>query len=283
MDAKLIFPSLDGFEPTRQTLQLYSRVVAAIPRSHGQFHPRWRHISLKVQPDGLITAPVALPDGGTLRLKMGLVDHQIVLTMDGERLAAFGMADGISSSAMADKVLGEVAKLGLSGEYDRARFENPEPRVYDPDLVSEFLKALVEVDRIFEQHRATLPGEPGPVQFWSHGFDLAFEWFGTRVEVYEENGEPQEIPAQLNLGFFPGGPETAPYFYSNPWPFEGDQLLGQVLPEGASWHTEGWQGTILPYEALKTDPQAEQRLLAYAERVFELAAPTISATDRETS
>jgi hypothetical protein len=274
----MIFPSLDGFEPTRQTLQLYSRVVAAVPRSHGKFHPKWWHISLKVQPDGLITDPVALPDGGTLRLKMDLVAHQIVLMVDGQRLAAFGMAGGTSASAMGNKVLGEVARLCLTGEYDRARFENSEPRPYDPDLVSEFRKALVEADRIFKQYRSTLPGEPGPVQFWPHGFDLAFEWFGTRLEVYEENGQREEIPAQLNLGFFPGGPETAPYFYSNPWPFEGAQLLGQALPEGASWHTEGWQGTILPYEALRTDPQAEQRLLAYAERVFELAAPTLSAT-----
>jgi hypothetical protein len=277
MEPKTVFPSLAGFEPTRQTLQLYSRAVSAVPRAHGKFNPKWWHVSLKVQPDGLITDPVALPDGGALRLKLDLVTHQIILIANGERLAAFGMAEGTSSSAMGDRVLGEVAKLGLRGEYDRARFENHDRREYDPERVGEFLKALVEAERILKQHRATLPGESGPVQLWPHGFDLAFEWFGTRVEVYEENGERHESPAQLNLGFFPGGPETAPYFYSNPWPFEGDDLLGKALPEGASWHTEGWQGTILPYEALEADPGAEQRLLAYAGRVFELSAPTLTA------
>jgi hypothetical protein len=276
MESKTVFPSLAGFEPTRQTLQLYSRVVSAVPRAHGEFHPKWWHVSFKVQPDGLISDPVALPDGGAVRLKMDLVAHQIVLTANGERLASFGMAEGTSSSEMGNRVLGEVAKLGLMGDYDRARFENDDRRAYDPGRVSEFLKALVKADRIFEQHRETLPGERGPVQLWPHGFDLAFEWFGTRVEVYEENGERQELPSQLNLGFFPGGPETAPYFYSNPWPFEGDKLLGKELPEGASWHTNGWQGTILPYKALEADPAAEQRLLAYAKRVFELAAPTLT-------
>lgn len=277
MDAKTIFPSLAGFEPTRQTLQLYSRVISAVPRAYGEFHPKWWHVSLKVQPDGLITDPVALPGGGALRLKMDLVAHQIVLSAKGERVASFGMAEGTSSSDMGDKVLGEAAKLGLTGEYDQARFENRDRREYDLTLVGEFLKALVEADRIFKQHRAALPGKPGPVQLWPHGFDLAFEWFGTRVEVYEEDGERQEYPSQLNLGFFPGGPETAPYFYSNPWPFEEDKLLGQALPEGASWHTNGWQGTILPYEVIEADPAAEQRLLAYAERVFELSAPTLAA------
>ena len=277
MAANTVFPSLAGFEPTRQTLQLYSRVVAAVPRAHGEFHPKWWHVSLKVQPDGLVTDPVALPDGGAIRLKMDLVAHEIVLTAGGERVASFGMAEGTSSSDMGDGVLGEVARLGLRGEYDRARFKDHDRREYDSRLAGEFFKALVAADRIFQQHRATLPGEPGPVQLWPHGFDLAFEWFGSRVEVYEEHGERYEYPAQLNLGFFPGGPETAPYFYSNPWPFEEGELLGKALPEGASWHTSGWQGTILPYEALEADPAAEQRLMDYARRVFELSAPTLSA------
>ncbi|MGD9046539.1 MAG: DUF5996 family protein, partial [Anaerolineae bacterium] len=119
MESNAIFPSLAGFEPTRQTLQLYSRVVAAVPRAHGEFHPQWWHVSLKVRPDGLITDPVALPDGGALRLKMDLVAHQIVLTANGERVASFAMAGGTSSSEMGDRVLGEVAELGLAGEYAR--------------------------------------------------------------------------------------------------------------------------------------------------------------------
>jgi hypothetical protein len=138
---------------------------------------------------------------------------------------------------------------------------------------------LVNANRIFQQHRATLSGETGPVQLWPHGFDLAFEWFGPRVHVFEERGERQELPSQLSLGFFPGSPGVAPYFYSNPWPFETDALLGQPLPEGARWHTEGWQGTLLPYEVLVGDPNADERLLAYARRVFELTAPTLIAEE----
>ncbi len=83
-----------------------------------------------------------------------------------------------------------------------------------------------------------------------------------------------EHPAQLNLGFYPGG---RPYFYSNPWPFEGGVLLEQELPHGAEWHTEGWQGTILYYDQLQDDPDAESKLLEYAAAVFELSLPTLSA------
>jgi hypothetical protein len=270
------FPSLEGFEPTRRTLQLYSRVITAVPRAHNTPHPKWWHISLKVQPDGLITDEVSLPNGRALRFKMDLVRHEILLTVDGKTQRSFAMSAGQSSSALADDVLGVIAELGLSGDYKREGFEDDEPREYSPEHVGRFLTALVNADRIFKQHRTTLEGEVGPVQFWPHGFDLSFEWFGSRVEVYEEEGKEVEYPSQLNLGFFPGGPDTEPYFYSNPWPFEGEALLEEELPEGASWHTEGWQGTILPYEELVGDPGAEARLLAYARRVFELAAPTLT-------
>lgn len=93
---------------------------------------------------------------------------------------------------------------------------------------------------------------------------------------YEEEGEVHELPSQLNLGFFPGSGEVEPYFYSNPWPFEKDQLVDESLPAGAKWHTENWQGTILPYSKVVADPNAEERLLAYARAVFEIARPTLT-------
>ncbi len=276
MNIEILFPSLEGIEPTRRTLQLYSRVITAVPRAHGTPHPKWWHVSLKVLPDGLMSDQVRLPDGRALRFKMDLVRHEILLTVDGDTARSFDMTAGQSSSSLAEDVLSTVAALGLGGAYDRERFEDDEPRAYSPEHVGSFLTALVNADRLFKQHRATLDGEPGIVQLWPHGFDLAFEWYGSRVEVYEEEGKEVENPSQLNLGFFPGGPDVAPYFYSNPWPFEGEALLGQALPDGASWHTEGWQGTVLPYEALAGEPDAEARLLAFARRVFELAAPTLT-------
>jgi hypothetical protein len=276
MSSEILFPSLDGFEPTRQTLQLYSRVISAVPRAFGEFHPKWWHVSLRVQPDGLLTDKVSLPDARELRLKMDLVDHRILMLVDDDVLETFSMLAGRSSTALANDLLDVATRLGLVGEVDRSKFESDEPREYDRAQARAFLTALVNADRIFEVHRSTLKGETGPVQLWPHGFDLAFEWFGTRVEEYEEEGDLQRIPAQLNLGFFPGGPGTAPYFYSNPWPFEGTALLDESLPEGASWHTEGWQGTYLPYKTLREEEGAEERLLAFAARVFEVSAPTLS-------
>ena len=54
---------------------------------------------------------------------------------------------------------GAVAELGLTGDYDRQRFDDEEPRDYDPAAVESFLAALVRADAILKRHRETLVGE----------------------------------------------------------------------------------------------------------------------------
>jgi len=275
---EILFPPLNDFEATRTTLHAYIKGVGVIPKTHAPAHPKWYHSSFEVYPDGLIAEKVALPEGGHIRIKMDLRKHNVILeTNYGERWV-FTMNGGLTSTEFAYRLIKTVAKLGLKGKYNWERFGSDEPRLYNPEAAGDFLTALVNVDRIFRDHRDTLAGHIGPVQFWSHNFDLAFEWFGTRVETYEQNGQTTESPAQLNLGFFPGG---EPYFYSSPWPFEADQLLDQELPADASWHTEGWQGAFLPYEALVGDKNAEARLREFARRVFEIASPTLLAGSPE--
>ena len=269
------FPALTDWEPTRKTLQLYSRVVGAVPRAHAEFHPQWWHISLKVQSGGLVTGRMDLPKGGQFWLKIDLQQHKIFILTDDGVFQVFSMTDGLSATEMADQILAALTDLGLKGEYARDKFEDDEPREYNPEAAGRYLTALVNADRIFKEHKATLSGDTGPVQLWPHGFDLAFEWFGTRVETYEHDGEVQEYPSQINLGFYPGDPDTAPYFYSNPWPFEAGELLSHPLPAGASWHTEGWQGTIVLYDELADDENAASRLREYAQAVFEIGSPTL--------
>lgn len=269
-----LFPSLENFEPTRQTLHNYANVVGVVPRAHAVFHPQWWHISLRLTERGLKTAVMPLPDGQTFWLEMDLRRHNILLQTGYGGTQVFSMTAGLTGTEMGDAVLTAVTNLGLSGEYVREKFESDDARTYEPAQAENFFTVLSHVHLIFAEHRATLTGKMGPLQVWPHGFDLAFEWFGPRTERYEEHGTVKELPSQINLGFYPGGD---PYFYSNPWPFAGEQLLDKPLPDGAAWHTEGWQGSILPYQELINDENAESRLRAYAQAVFDLAAPTLAA------
>lgn len=275
------FPPLNNWEPTKKTLHLYSQAVGVIPRTHAEFHPKWWHVSLKVQGDGLITDEMPLPNGDSFRLFVDLREHLLRLTTSKGEGTTVSMTEGLSGTQFGERLIAAVADMGLRGEYARERFESDERREYDPEVAESYLRALVSADVVFKRHIATLQdaeGEVGQVQLWPHGFDLAVEWFGTRQVKYEEDGKVNSYPAQLNLGFSPGeSSHPAPYFYSNPWPFEADELLDKPLPEGVRWFTESWQGTILPYAELAGDADAGERLFTYAQTVFKIASPTLLA------
>jgi hypothetical protein len=275
MTNKTTFPPLTNFEPTRETLHWYAKAIGVLPRVHAEAHPKWWHVSLKLRPDGLYTEKMALPGGGNLQVKMDLSQHKVFFLVDSQAVWELSMSEGLTATAFGDRLLAAAAELGLNGDYERHRFENEDPRQYEPATIPAFWQALINSERIFKEFRATLSGEPGPVQFWTHGFDLAFEWFGSRVVVSESDGQRSEFLGQINLGFYPGNPSETAYYYSNPWPFEGDLLLEQPLPAGARWHTNGWEGTVLAYDELEGDVDAEGRLRRYAEAVHKLAAPTL--------
>jgi hypothetical protein len=269
--ADFLPPLPEDFEPTRATLHAYAQAVDAIPRTHATPHPKWWHVSLKVIPRGFITDNVSLPGGGLVNLLMDLHNHEIVVHASDGSERRQSMTEGLTGTQMADGLIGMVAELGLEGEYDRAKFENEEPRKYDPEAADTYFQAAANISHIFNHHVQSLDGTVSRVQLWPHNFDLACEWFGTRVETHEENGEVAEVPSQINLGFYPAG---RAYFYSNPWPLDGDKLMSHDLPHGAEWHTEGWEGTILYYDQLAGDPKAATKLLEYARAVHEIAAPT---------
>ena len=259
----------EDFEDTRATLHAYSNAVGVVPRAHGIAHPKWWHISLKVRPVGLATDNMPLPGGGVLDLTMNLARHVVEIEGTGGTTDEIPLDGGLTATEMGDGIIAAVAAHGLGGDFDRARFESGDPRPYDPDTAQAYLGVLGNVSTVLERHRASLDGSLGPVQVWPHGFDLAFEWFGTRVETHEEGGVPTAHPSQINFGFYPG---DEPYFFSNPWPFD-EGLLGKGLPHGAEWHTAGWQGTILRYDRIAGDPDAAAKLAEYFARVFELASP----------
>lgn len=267
------FPKLpDDWEPTRATLHAYAHGVSALARAHAPAHPQWWHASLKLTPDGLVTEPIHVPGSGELRAHMNLKRHIVVLESDGDPIE-FDMTAGATGTEMADQLIDAVSGLGLDGEYNREKFENDEPRAYNPAHASTFWQALSNVASVFDDRRTSLGDSVSPLQLWPHGFDLSFEWFGTKIETQEEDGEVQEYPSQLNLGFYPAGDA---YFYSNPWPFD-PALPDNELPHGAVWNTEGWQGSKLVYDDLVGDAAAAEKLTEYAAAVFELASPTLLA------
>ncbi|MEK6255813.1 MAG: DUF5996 family protein, partial [Chloroflexota bacterium] len=104
------FTSLDNWEPTHQTLHWYSKAVSVIPRAHAEAHPKWWHISLKIQPDGLVPDAMPLPNGGTFTLTMDLRKHAVVLATSNGDKQEIDMTAGSTSSQFGDQLIAAVAK-----------------------------------------------------------------------------------------------------------------------------------------------------------------------------
>ena len=263
-----LHPFPPSWADTRATLHGYLLALGAVPRAHAAPQPHWRHVGLRIAEEGFLTAPVTLPDGRALSLGLNPRDH--VAWIDAGARHEIRLDTGITASDFGDEVLGEVVDLGLADDFDRDRYRSDAPSRYDRDAAGLFWGVLRSVQTVFERYRDGLDRDPGPVLMWPHHFDMSFEWYGSK-SIPGEGGS--ESPSQLNLGFYPGDEQ---YFYSNPWPFD-DSLIGTALPDGAAWHTDDWQGTILPYDALAGDPAWRERLQDYAAAVHRVARPTLMA------
>jgi hypothetical protein len=268
MNQDPLAPFPPSWPATRAALHGYSAALVAVPRAHAAPQPHWGHVGMRLEGQGLVTSPVDLPDGRTLAL--GLDPSRHIAWIDAGEQARHEMRldSGATATEFGAEVLDVVIGLGLADTFDRGRFESDDPASYDTRAAGFFWETLRSVESVLAEYRAGLDRQPAPVHLWSHHFDMSFEWYGTRMVAGEDGSE---APAQLNLGFYPGDEQ---YFYSNPWPFD-DGLVGTPLPPGAAWHTEGWKGTILPYEAMVGDPAWRDRLLEYASAVHRITRPTL--------
>ena len=270
------FPPASHWKPTLDTLSQYAKAVGVVPRALATPHPRWWHISLKVNEKGATTdlIPIQGSNSEIIQLLLNLQDHTLDLSTSRGIAQSIPMTGGASGSEFGDRLLSVLGKLDIKAEFEREVFEDDDPRSYEPEAAALYHRSLLATADTLERHRTNLDGTTGPVQLWPHNFDLAFEWFGTLIVSTGDGGAQ---PAQINFGLAPGDsshPET--YFYSNPWPFQ-ETLLNSQRPPGASWFTESWQGSVLPYAEIAGDPDGSNRLAAYFQAIYNLASPLLTA------
>ncbi len=248
-------------------MHAYSKALGTLPQAHIAKHPKWWHISLKVRPAGLTIDNIGLPNGGLLNGWLDMRTHEVVIETSQGHRKGFDMGAGMTGTEMAEALINHVGGFGLEAEYVRKDFENDQPTSYDPGHAATYWTALSNASKVLDAQRASLSGDVGPVQFWPHGFDLAFEWFGTREVEYEG----AMLPSQLNLGFYSAGD---PYFYSVPWPIDGAILTGPA-PGAGRWTNDPFQGSVLEYSAVADRQDGALVVGVYADAVYRAAAPSL--------
>lgn len=256
----MTYTSLPAQSSTVTAMQAYSRILGSIRGAQNEPHPRWWHASLQVTPEGFATGDFPLGDskGSLLLDPAGRVIKGSGLNGDFE-VALVGPA-----SAVGREVL---TQLGAPIDVDAERWDAVTVEEYDAAAAANYYEALLAVHETFAGFAAGIEGEVGPMNLWPHHFDIAFEWFSDAVEVYDEEDGPKEHNKQVGFGFSPGDQGDAqPYLYANPWPFD-ESFRSVTLPEGASWHEEGWSGAFLPYTAVAEG--GSNLLTSFMSAVFE--------------
>ncbi|MBE7469682.1 MAG: hypothetical protein DPW09_31635 [Anaerolineae bacterium] len=265
------FPALTlaDWQPTRDTLQTYSKVLGKIRRALTPPQKHWWHISLRMVPTGLTTTPIPISDAdddATFEMILDLQQAQLLITTNrGENWQT--PLTGQSAQEFCDTVLAALAKLGVAVEIDRSLFADETPLSLDPAAAQKCGQALAAIDGVFKQFKAELPGETSPVQLWPHHFDLAVLWFSGRKVPGIDPADEENADEQMNFGFSTGDEGMpAPYFYATAYPWPAD-ITAAPLPAGATWHTQSWKGGLLMYESLVGVEEPEQKLLAFLRAV----------------
>jgi hypothetical protein len=261
------FPPLPlaAWQATRGTLHGYVKVLGDLRAALTPRHKHSYHRSLRVAAAGLTTTPI--PYGAlSFELLLDLSAHAVVITNNRGQLWRQPVC-GQPAGELFDYVTGALRLMGVEAPVDRARHAQSGPGEYDRAAVDRFWLVLSQVDALLKRFRGTLRAETGEVQFWPHGLDLAMLWFSGRLVPGQDPGKPADADEQMNFGFSTGDagiPE--PYFYATAYPLP-PALPAAPLPEGVTWHTQGWQGAVLHYAALVEDPRAGDRLVEYWQAV----------------
>ena len=261
---------LSAWQPTRDTLQTYAKVLGNIRGALSPPRKHWWHISLCINARGITTSPVPADDI-TFEAGLDFARHTVWIDSSrGERWSA--PLTGQSASQFSTDLLAILAEMDIYPDVNRSLFENGTPLDYDHNAVSEYWCALAQIDTIFRRFQAGLREETSSVQLWPHHFDLAMMLLTGRLVPDQDPEDPEYSDEQMSFGFVTGDESMSePYFYATAWP-PPDGLLDTPLPGAAYWHTAGFTGAVLQYNALVDDDDAGTTLFDFLRTIHQAGA-----------
>lgn len=177
------------------------------------------------------------------------------------------LADFLAPAA--DTPLPDFVMTKLHADSSRVEFlhleqvSHHEPLVFHPQTGKDFAALLDLIYTAFARFRARLKGHLTPIVVWPEHFDLSTLWFA--------EGDFDDHKAQMNFGFAPFSDGLPyPYLYVTAYPYH-DDVSSLLLPAGATWHTEGWSGVVVPYDEIA----AQSEPAIYVERLLRALFPVM--------
>ena len=273
---------------TLATLHRWTQIVGKVRMAHTPWINHSWSVPLYVQARGLGTSLIPhVPNA--YDMSFDFVDHELVIRCDDGRTTRIRLESKTTAHFYAE-VVAALADMGIEPHIYPVPSEiadatpldkDTENGTYNPDHAHALWKALVQAHRVFLAFRAAFLGKVSPVHFFWGSFDLAVTRFSGREAPPHPGGMPNfadEVAREAyshevtSLGFWPGNVENPdPIFYAYAYPSPDGFAQAQVAPEAAMWLPTLGE-FVLPYEAVRTAPDPDAALLAFAESTHAAAA-----------
>lgn len=278
---------LEAWEPTRDTLHLWTQVVGKVRMALAPPVNHWWHVPLYVGARGLTTTAIPYGRGG-FEIGFDFVDHRLVIACSdgGQRVVK------LEPRSVADfhaEVMARLRELGIEVRIWPVPVEIADPipfpddtvhAAYDAEYAHRFWRVLAQSTRVLTAFRGRFIGKCSPVHFFWGSFDLAVTRFSGRPAP-PHPGAPNVSDAVTreayshevsSVGFWPGGgPMRQAIYYAYAYPEPAGFRDWPVRPAAAGWNGDFGE-FVLPYDAVRTADDPDAALHAFAQSTYEAAA-----------
>ena len=277
---------LDEWEMTKNTLQLYMQIVGKIRMALFPKMNHWWHVPLYVSCSGLTTRPIPF-GGGLFEINFDFINHFLSISSSNGHSVKFPL-NGLSVASFYSQIMQALNDLGIEVQikatpydvlFSDIPFEQDEVHAsYARDWVDKYFQLLGFVNNTFEIFRGRFIGKSTPVHLFWHHADLALTRFSgrpapilTQATSADKEAYSHEV---ISFGFWVGDDITRePAFYAYVYPEPEDLTSAPLLPDAASWRTDyGYTMAFLPYEAIRSERQPREALLAFLESAYQNCA-----------
>lgn len=274
------------WEPTRDTLHMWTQIVGKIRLAHSPLVNHWWQVTFYVSPRGLTTSSIPYRNR-LFDMEFDFVDHVLAIrTSDGGSgsvaLASKSVAEFYDETFTALRQLGIDTRISATpNEVDPAIpfARDHQHASYDAEAANLFWRQLIQAHRVINDFRSHYIGKVSPVHFFWGSFDMACTRFSGRPAPEHPGGAPncadwvmvEGYSHELSsCGFWPGGGEEGA-FYAYAYP-EPEGFADYPVSPDAAFYSKDFRQFLLPYEAVRTSPEPDRDLMNFLQSTYAAAA-----------
>ena len=270
------FPDLTKFKDN-EAFEIWHKYLLLIGKVRAQFsipQKHWWHVALIPSLHGLTTG--LLEHNGVI-FEIEINFYMATLSINyPESVTTNITLKGQSSKKLHSQLSQEFQKKKIVLDIDQAVLSDLNTDQFSISHAKTMADTLHFINHAFTHVRNPQREETGPVLLWPHHFDIAFLWFSGRLIPDSDPADAEHSDEQMNIGFS-FGDDSVPeaYFYISAYPWQQEFIQGP-LPEGAYWHTDGFNAAVLPAKILHANNNPQKYLQDFTLQVIETGKQLMS-------